>query len=120
MIYKGFDLTGRVALVTGGSKGLGKAMARAFAEAGANVVISSRHESELRPALAEILAGTGREGRLHRRRHEQARRCQTPRRSRPREDGPRRYSRQQRRLQRPPLPSTRSRTKTGTAFSNSI
>jgi len=62
MLYKGFDLTGRVALVTGGSKGLGKAMARAFAEAGANVVISSRHEEELKPALQEILAGTGREG----------------------------------------------------------
>ena len=44
-----FDLTGRVALVTGGSKGLGKAMARGFAEAGADVVISSRHEDELRP-----------------------------------------------------------------------
>ena len=42
-----FDLTGRVALVTGGSKGLGKAMARGFAEAGADVVISSRHEDEL-------------------------------------------------------------------------
>jgi len=53
-----FDLTGRVALVTGGSKGLGKAMARIFAEAGADVVISSRHEDELRKALAEITAGT--------------------------------------------------------------
>jgi NAD(P)-dependent dehydrogenase (short-subunit alcohol dehydrogenase family) len=52
-----FDLSGRVALVTGGSKGLGKAMARAFAEAGANVVISSRHEDELRTAAAEITAG---------------------------------------------------------------
>jgi NAD(P)-dependent dehydrogenase (short-subunit alcohol dehydrogenase family) len=62
MIYKGFDLTVRVALVTDGSKGLGKEMARAFAEAGANVFIFSRHESELRPALAEIRAGTGREG----------------------------------------------------------
>jgi NAD(P)-dependent dehydrogenase (short-subunit alcohol dehydrogenase family) len=62
MLYKGFDLTGRVALVTGGSKGLGKAMARAFAEAGANVVISSRHEDELKAALKDILAGTGREG----------------------------------------------------------
>ena len=53
-----FDLTGRVALVTGGSKGLGKAMARGFAEAGADIVISSRHEDELRSALDEILDGT--------------------------------------------------------------
>jgi len=53
-----FDLTGRVALVTGGSKGLGKAMARGFAEAGANVIISSRHEDELKTAAAEIQAGT--------------------------------------------------------------
>jgi NAD(P)-dependent dehydrogenase (short-subunit alcohol dehydrogenase family) len=54
-----FDLSGRVALVTGGSKGLGKAMARVFAEAGADVVISSRHEDELQAALQEITAGTG-------------------------------------------------------------
>ncbi len=58
-----FNLSGKVALVTGGSKGLGKAMARGFAEAGADVVISSRHENELRPALDEILQGTGRRGR---------------------------------------------------------
>ena len=57
-----FDLTGRVALVTGGNKGLGKAMARGFAEAGADVVIASRHENELKAALEEILAGTGRRG----------------------------------------------------------
>jgi NAD(P)-dependent dehydrogenase (short-subunit alcohol dehydrogenase family) len=57
-----FDLSGRAALVTGGSKGLGKAMARGLAEAGADIVISSRHEAELKPALAEILAGTGRRG----------------------------------------------------------
>src|SRR4051795_1146923 len=57
-----FDLSGRAALVTGGSKGLGKAMARGLAEAGADVVISSRHEAELKPALSEILAGTGRRG----------------------------------------------------------
>ena len=42
-----FDLTGRVALVTGGSKGLGKAMARGLAEVGADILISSRHENEL-------------------------------------------------------------------------
>jgi NAD(P)-dependent dehydrogenase (short-subunit alcohol dehydrogenase family) len=58
-----FDLTGRVALVTGGSKGLGKAMARGLAEHGADIVIASRTEAELRPALDEILAGTGRKGR---------------------------------------------------------
>src|SRR5213592_3109998 len=58
-----FRLDGKVALVTGGSKGLGKAMARGLAEAGADVAISSRHEDELRPALDEILAGTGRRGR---------------------------------------------------------
>src|SRR5688500_7560416 len=57
-----FQLAGKVALVTGGSKGLGKAMARGLAEAGADVVISSRHEEELRPALDEILQGTGRRG----------------------------------------------------------
>src|SRR4051794_10434033 len=63
MLTELFDLSGRVALVTGGSKGLGKAMARAFAEAGADVVISSRHENELQSALKEILDGTGRKGR---------------------------------------------------------
>jgi NAD(P)-dependent dehydrogenase (short-subunit alcohol dehydrogenase family) len=57
-----FNLTGRVALVTGGNKGLGKAMARGLAEAGADVVIASRHEDELKSALDEILAGTGRRG----------------------------------------------------------
>jgi NAD(P)-dependent dehydrogenase (short-subunit alcohol dehydrogenase family) len=62
-MLKLFDLSGKVALVTGGSKGLGKAMARGFAEAGADVMISSRHENELRVALDEILQGTGRRGR---------------------------------------------------------
>jgi NAD(P)-dependent dehydrogenase (short-subunit alcohol dehydrogenase family) len=57
-----FDLSGKVALVTGGSKGLGKAMARGFVEAGADVVISSRHEDELKTGLQEILQGTKRRG----------------------------------------------------------
>lgn len=64
MIPRIFDLTGKVALVTGGSKGLGKAMARGLAEAGADIVIASRHEAELKTALAEILEGTGRRGHL--------------------------------------------------------
>jgi NAD(P)-dependent dehydrogenase (short-subunit alcohol dehydrogenase family) len=57
-----FNLTGKVALITGGSKGLGKAMARGLAEAGADIIISSRHENELRTALDEIVRGTGRRG----------------------------------------------------------
>src|SRR5207247_4498098 len=57
-----FNLAGKTALVTGGSKGLGKAMARGLVEAGADVVISSRHEDELRTALEEILRGTSRRG----------------------------------------------------------
>lgn len=59
-----FDLTGKVALVTGGSKGLGKAMARGFAEAGADVIISSRHGEELEKALPEILEGTKVRGKM--------------------------------------------------------
>jgi NAD(P)-dependent dehydrogenase (short-subunit alcohol dehydrogenase family) len=59
MLHELFNLKGRVALVTGGSKGLGQAMARGFAEAGADVIITSRHEDELRQALAEITTGTG-------------------------------------------------------------
>ena len=54
MIHPLFDLTGKCALVTGGSKGLGKAMARGFAEAGADVFISSRNADELKKAAAEI------------------------------------------------------------------
>ncbi|SKB04294.1 gluconate 5-dehydrogenase [Prosthecobacter debontii] len=57
MTHSLFDLSGKKALVTGGSKGLGKAMARGFAEAGADVMISSRSENELTAAAAEIQEG---------------------------------------------------------------
>lgn len=55
-----FDLTGKVVLVTGGGRGLGRAMARGFAEAGADVFICARTESELASAQAEISEATGR------------------------------------------------------------
>ena len=47
-------LDGRVALVTGGSKGIGKAIAAALAASGAKVMISSRKEENLKPAADEI------------------------------------------------------------------
>lgn len=54
-----FDLSQRSALVTGGSKGLGKAIAGALAQAGAEVFITSRHENELAATAAEIQRRTG-------------------------------------------------------------
>jgi NAD(P)-dependent dehydrogenase (short-subunit alcohol dehydrogenase family) len=51
-----FDLTGSVALVTGGSRGLGLEMATALGEAGAAVVITARREQWLKPAEAELRA----------------------------------------------------------------
>lgn len=52
-----FDLTGKTALVTGGSKGLGKAMAQIFAQAGARVMISSRSGAELQKTAQELSQG---------------------------------------------------------------
>jgi NAD(P)-dependent dehydrogenase (short-subunit alcohol dehydrogenase family) len=49
-----FDLSGKVALVTGGSRGLGAAMVRAYAAAGADVVIVSRNQSACETLAAEI------------------------------------------------------------------
>jgi len=52
-----FDLMGKVALVTGGSQGLGKAMARGLVEAGAKVILASRDEAKLEASLKEVLKG---------------------------------------------------------------
>lgn len=51
-----FDLTGRVAVVTGGSRGLGLEMAEGLAEAGARLMICARRDEWLTPALAELKA----------------------------------------------------------------
>lgn len=54
-------LHGKVALVTAGSKGLGKAIALELAREGAQIAIASRSDGELQRAAAEILAATGQE-----------------------------------------------------------
>jgi len=55
-----FDLTDRVAIVTGGSKGLGESMATALAEAGADLSICSRHKEEVEATAEKIREKTGR------------------------------------------------------------
>jgi NAD(P)-dependent dehydrogenase (short-subunit alcohol dehydrogenase family) len=58
-----FRLDGKVAFITGGSKGLGKAMALAMADAGANLVIVSRHRDEGQMAIeADVRIGEQVEG----------------------------------------------------------
>lgn len=53
---KQFDLSGRTAIITGGSKGLGEAMAAGLASAGANVVLTSRNAAEVTAAAEQIQA----------------------------------------------------------------
>jgi NAD(P)-dependent dehydrogenase (short-subunit alcohol dehydrogenase family) len=58
-MLKEFSLDKRCAIVTGGSKGLGFAMARALANAGADVAITSRHRDELQDAATRLQRETG-------------------------------------------------------------
>jgi len=52
-----FDLTGRVALVTGSSRGIGLALARGLAAAGARVIVNARQDGALRDVVAELRGG---------------------------------------------------------------
>ena len=55
-----FDLAGRVALVTGGSRGLGRVMVTGLAQAGADVIIASRDGDSCAQAAREVTEQTGR------------------------------------------------------------
>jgi citronellol/citronellal dehydrogenase len=55
-----FDLTDRVAIVTGGGTGIGASTAMVLAQAGANVVVASRNEANLRTVAESVQAATGR------------------------------------------------------------
>ncbi|MCH7911138.1 MAG: SDR family NAD(P)-dependent oxidoreductase, partial [Candidatus Hydrogenedentes bacterium] len=54
-----FSLKGKVAVVTGASRGIGEAIARGFAEQGATVIISSRKQEALDPVAESINADGG-------------------------------------------------------------
>lgn len=54
-----FDLTGRVAVITGGSKGLGLSMAAGLASAGADLVIVSRHQAEAEVVAEQLVTQFG-------------------------------------------------------------
>ncbi len=54
-----FDLTGRIALVTGSGQGIGLALARALATAGATIVLNGRHAEKLDRAAAALRTETG-------------------------------------------------------------
>lgn len=54
--FKGFDLTGKHALVTGSSRGLGLAMARGLAQAGAHVTLNGRQQESVDAAVAALQA----------------------------------------------------------------
>jgi len=56
MSYNGFDLTGRVAVVVGGTSGIGQALARGLAEAGADVIPTGRRTDLVEAAAKEIEA----------------------------------------------------------------
>jgi len=86
-------LDGRVALVTGGSKGLGAATARLFAQAGARVVVTFGSDAQAADRLIASLPGTGPQSQPH---ADTGYACNRKPRRRDRHDrGPARHPRQQ-------------------------
>ena len=54
MAFKGFDLTGKVAVVVGGTSGIGRAITCGLADAGADIVPTSRRREEVEATAAEV------------------------------------------------------------------
>lgn len=60
MYEASFDLTGKVALVTGGGRGIGRALAEGLSHAGAEVALTARTGEQVTQAAEEIASETGR------------------------------------------------------------
>jgi NAD(P)-dependent dehydrogenase (short-subunit alcohol dehydrogenase family) len=59
MAFKGLDLTGKTAVVIGGTSGIGRAIALGYVDAGANVIATSRRQEQVEEVAAEIEARGG-------------------------------------------------------------
>ncbi|MEY4112549.1 MAG: hypothetical protein RL082_1051, partial [Pseudomonadota bacterium] len=55
-IFQQFDLSGKTALITGGSSGIGEAMAEALGQAGAKIILVARRKPQLEEARERLVA----------------------------------------------------------------